>query len=380
MSGEHILFVDDEEQIRKLLSTYLSRQGYDVTVATDGYEALKAVRARTPQLVITDVSMPNMNGFELTRRLRADHRTARIPVLMLSARKEADDVLTGYSEGADEYVSKPIEMSVLAAKIDVLLKRVLATQGEMVKRRGRVILFVHGKGGSGATTLAANSAVALSETKLYRVSVLDLNLEFANIHMQLDLKPTTTLAHIAQLETSQIDEVVWSKLREQDRSGVQLISGSDLPENAELVTVPLVQHTIDHLRQAADYVIVDTPATFTQQVLAAVDASDAIAVVAEPHVASLKATKDWLDILDKLSYPRERTLLVLNRTTQSGLESDQVSRFFNRKADVVVPFTPVFDEAFDRGRPLVVLRPDNTAAKVMRDLAAQLTVLAPAGR
>ena len=98
------------------------------------------------------------------------------------------------------------------------------------------------------------------------------------------------------------------------------------------------------------------------------------------HVASLKATKDWLDILDKLSYPRERTLLVLNRTTQSGLESDQVSRFFNRKADVVVPFTPVFDEAFDRGRPLVVLRPDNTAAKVMRDLAAQLTVLAPAGR
>jgi len=380
VSGEHILFVDDEEQIRKLLSTYLSRQGYDVTVATDGYEALKAVRARTPQLVITDVSMPNMNGFELTRRLRADHRTARIPVLMLSARKEADDVLTGYSEGADEYVSKPIEMSVLAAKIDVLLKRVIATQGEMVKRRGRVILFVHGKGGSGATTLAANSAVALSETKLYRVSVLDLNLEFANIHMQLDLKPTTTLAHIAQLETSQIDEVVWSKLREQDRSGVQLISGSDLPENAELVTVPLVQHTLDHLRQAADYVIVDTPATFTQQVLAAVDASDAIAVVAEPHVASLKATKDWLDILDKLSYPRERTLLVLNRTTQSGLESDQVSRFFNRKADVVVPFTPVFDEAFDRGRPLVVLRPDNTAAKVMRDLAAQLTVLAPAGR
>ena len=380
MSGEHILFVDDEEQIRKLLSTYLGRQGYEVTIATDGYEALKAVRARLPQLVITDVSMPNMNGFELTRRLRADHRTARIPVLMLSARKEADDVLTGYSEGADEYVSKPIEMSVLAAKIDVLLKRVIATQGEMVKRRGRVILFVHGKGGSGATTLAANSAVALSETKLYRVSVLDLNLEFGNIHMQLDLKPAQTLAHIAQLETSQIDEVVWARLREQDRSGVQLIVGSDLPENAELVTVPLVQHSIDHLRQAADYVIVDTPTTFTQQVLAAVDASDAIAVVAEPHVASLKATKDWLDVLDKLSYPRERTLLVLNRTTQSGLESDQVARFFNRKPDVVVPFTPVFDEAFDRGRPLVVLRPDNTAAKVMRDLAAQLTVLAPAGR
>ena len=127
MAGEKILLVDDEEQIRKLVSTYLTRQGYDVATATDGYEALKAVRMKAPDLVITDVMMPNMNGFELTRRLRADYRTARIPILMLSARKEADDILTGYSEGADEYIAKPVEMAVLAAKIDVLIKRMRAT-------------------------------------------------------------------------------------------------------------------------------------------------------------------------------------------------------------------------------------------------------------
>lgn len=380
MSGEYILFVDDEEQIRKLLSTYLTRQGYEVGLAADGYEALKVVRQRAPALVITDVGMPNMNGFELTRRLRADHKTARIPVLMLSARKEADDVLTGYSEGADEYVAKPIEMTVLAAKIDVLLKRIKTTAGEMVKRRGRVILFAHGKGGAGATTLAVNSAVALAETKLYRVALLDLNLEFGNAHMQFDLKPAQTLAHLASLAPERVDDAIFARVLSQDRTGVQLVLGADAPENAELVTVPLVQQSIDRLRTSSDYVLVDTPATFTQQVLAAVDASDAIAVVAEPHVASLKAAKDWLDVLEKLSYPKERSLIILNRTTSSGLETDQVARFFNRKPDMVVPFTPVFDEASDRGRPLVVLRPDNAAAKVMRDLAAQLTVLAPAGR
>ncbi len=380
MSGEYILFVDDEEQIRKLLSTYLTRQGYEVGLATDGYEALKVVRQRAPALVITDVGMPNMNGFELTRRLRADHKTARIPVLMLSARREADDVLTGYSEGADEYVAKPIEMTVLAAKIDVLLKRIKTTAGEMVKRRGRVILFAHGKGGAGATTLAVNAAVALAETKLYRVALLDLNLEFGNAHMQFDLKPAQTLAHLASLGPERVDDAIFAKILSQDRTGVQLVVGADAPENAELVTVPLVQQSIDRLRTSSDYVLVDTPATFTQQVLAAVDASDAIALVAEPHVASLKAAKDWIDVLEKLSYPKERSLIVLNRTTSSGLETDQVARFFNRKPDMVVPFTPVFDEASDRGRPLVVLRPDNAAAKVMRDLAAQLTVLAPAGR
>src|SRR5205814_7012715 len=129
MAGARIVFVDVEEQTRELLSTWLSRHGYEVTLANAGWEALKAIRAKMPDLVITDVNMPNMNGFELTRRLRADHRTARIPVVMLSARKQADDVLTGYAEGADEYIPKPVEMAVLSAKIEVLIKRFRATQG-----------------------------------------------------------------------------------------------------------------------------------------------------------------------------------------------------------------------------------------------------------
>lgn len=380
MTGERILFVDDEAQIRKLLSTYLTRQGYEVVTANDGYEALKSVRASAPALVITDVMMPNMNGFELTRRLRADHRTARIPVLMLSARKEADDILTGYSEGADEYVAKPVEMAILAAKIDVLLKRVKMTSGEIVKRRGRVILFAHGKGGAGVTTLAVNAAVALAETKLYRVGLLDLNLEFGNAQMHFDMKPAQTLAHLAQLDPAQLDDDTFSKLLNQDATGVQVVISSDAPQNAELVTVPLVQHGIDRLRAVTDYVVLDTPATFSQQVLAAIDASDAIVVVAEPHMTSLKAAKDWFDVLGKLSYPKERCILVINRTTQAGLETDQVARMLDRRPDLVVPYTAVFDEASDRGRPLVVLRPENAVAKVMRDLAAQLAVLAPAGR
>src|SRR2546423_12067746 len=153
--GERILFVDDEEQIRKLLSTCLTRHGYEVRVANDGWEALKAIRATAPDLVITDVNMPNMNGLELTRRMRADHRTARIPVIMLSARKQADDVLTGYAEGADEYVPKPVEMAVLEAKIEVLIKRFPTTKGDgATKRGGNDILFPRGQGRAGLAVVA----------------------------------------------------------------------------------------------------------------------------------------------------------------------------------------------------------------------------------
>jgi pilus assembly protein CpaE len=381
VAGERILFVDDEEQIRKLLSTWLARHGYEVSLANDGWEALKSIRAKAPDLVITDVNMPNMNGLELTRRMRADHRTARIPVVMLSARKQADDVLTGYAEGADEYVPKPVEMAVLEAKIGVLIRRFRTTSGEAAaKRGGNVIVFVHGKGGVGCTTLAVNAAVALAATTIYRVSLLDLNLEFGNAPMLMNLTSGRTLADLAEGAHEQLDEATFGQYLEQDRSGVRVLAGCDVPERAELVTVPAVQQAIDHLQKQSDYVVIDAPASFSQQVLAAMDVADGVVIVTAAHLPSLKATKQALEVLEKLSYPQERTVLVVNRTSAAGVEMDHVARFFNRKPDIVVPYTQACDDAADRGRPLAVLHPDSAAAKVIRDLAARIAVAAPAGR
>jgi pilus assembly protein CpaE len=210
--------------------------------------------------------------------------------------------------------------------------------------------------------------------------LLDLNLEFATAHMYLDLKPVRSLSDLASLDPTEVDDEALSELQVEDASGVKLILGSAAPQDAELVSVPLVQHGIDHLRAIADYVFVDTPAAFTQQVLAALDAADIVVVVTAAHLASVKAAKDWLNVLEKLSYPEERAVLVLNRTSQGGLDTEQVARFLDRRAAIVIPFTAVFDECADRGRPLVVLRPDNVAAKVMRDLAEHLTLVAVPGR
>ena len=381
MPGERILFVDDEEQIRKLLSTWLGRRGYDVAVANDGWEALKAMRARAPVLVITDVNMPNMNGLELTRRMRADHRTARIPVIMLSARKQADDVLSGYAEGADEYVPKPVEMAILEAKIEVLIRRFRTAKGDAAaKRGGNVVMFLHGKGGVGCTTLAVNAAVALAGTTIYRVTLLDLNLEFGNAPMMMNLSSRRTLADLAETAHEELDETAFGTYLEQDRSGVRVLAGPDLPERAELVTVPAIQQVVDLLQKQSDYVVVDAPASFSQHVLAVLDVADAAVIVTAAHLPSLKATKLALDVLEKLSFPSERTVLVVNRTSSAGVEMDHVARFFNRKPDVVVPYTEASDDAADRGRPLTVLHPDNAASKAIRDLAARIAVAAPAGR
>jgi DNA-binding response OmpR family regulator len=379
MAGERVLFVDDEGQIRKLVQAFLTRHGYVVTTATDGYEALREIKKERPHIVITDVGMPNLNGLELTRRIRAEAATARLPVIMLSAKKQADDILAGYAQGADEYVAKPVELAVLAAKVDLLLKRVRVADGVAAEpvANGRVCVLLHGKGGVGATTMAVNAALALASTMIYRVSVLDLSLEFANAGMLMDLKPQQTLADLSSVRIEDMSEDLFELFIARHASGVRLVSGADRPELAELVTVPAVHHAIDRLKATSDYVVVDTAATFTQHTLAAIDSADVLAVVTSAHLASLKSANDLFAVIDKLGIPKERTLLVLNRITASGLQTDQVIRFFGRKPDVIIPFTAPFDDAADAGRPLVASSPSNAGAVSVRDLAAQFTVVAP---
>jgi diguanylate cyclase (GGDEF)-like protein len=121
--GESLLVVDDDPFIARLLEIELRAAGYDVRVAADGGVALDAARERCPDLVLADVMMPNMDGFELTRRLRQDPRTATVSVIMLTARGLSADKLEGFAIGADDYIVKPFDTPELLARIRGVLRR-----------------------------------------------------------------------------------------------------------------------------------------------------------------------------------------------------------------------------------------------------------------
>ncbi len=116
-----VLVVDDEENIRELLSVSLKFQGYDVTTAVDGPNAIDLARVQRPDVVILDVMMPGMDGFGLLRRLRADGLQA--PALFLSARDSVEDKVTGLTIGGDDYVTKPFSLEEVVARLEVLLRR-----------------------------------------------------------------------------------------------------------------------------------------------------------------------------------------------------------------------------------------------------------------
>lgn len=123
MSKKSILVVDDEEDILELVRFNLSREGYRVLAAMSGEEALKTTRLQLPDLLVLDLMLPGIDGLEVTRRLRADDRTRHIPIVMLTAKGEEADVVTGLELGADDYVVKPFSPRILAARIKAVLRR-----------------------------------------------------------------------------------------------------------------------------------------------------------------------------------------------------------------------------------------------------------------
>jgi DNA-binding response OmpR family regulator len=122
-AGPVILAADDDEDILELVTFRLERSGYTVVQARDGEEAFQLAKDTKPDLAVLDVMMPKMDGFELTRRLRAEETTSRIPIILLTARAQDADLQQGFDAGADDYIRKPFSPQELRARVQSILGR-----------------------------------------------------------------------------------------------------------------------------------------------------------------------------------------------------------------------------------------------------------------
>jgi DNA-binding response OmpR family regulator len=128
-----ILLVDDDKTLQTVLTRYLEKRGYSVTVVTSGIQGLKVFSQDPPDLVVSDVMMPGMDGFEFCRRLRATRPGQLVPFLFLTAKKDLEDRVQGHYMGADDYVTKPFEPAELMAKIESQLERSRRIHSEMIR-------------------------------------------------------------------------------------------------------------------------------------------------------------------------------------------------------------------------------------------------------
>jgi two-component system, OmpR family, phosphate regulon response regulator PhoB len=138
MAKQKILIIEDERALQEVLTYNLEREGFEVSVAADGQDGIRKARSFEPDVILLDLMLPVIDGLEVCRQLRADVKTQRIRILMLTARSEEVDEIVGFNMGADDYVTKPFKIKPLIHRIKALLRR------EGVEKSSRDVVSVHG--------------------------------------------------------------------------------------------------------------------------------------------------------------------------------------------------------------------------------------------
>lgn len=239
------------------------------------------------------------------------------------------------------------------------------SQGRKV---GEMIAVLGPKGGTGKTLTSCNLAAALATTGA-SVVLVDLDLQFGDVGLALGLRPEKTLYDLATSGGTMDAEKI-SDFMMTHPSGLRALLAPRRPDEAGAVGVEFTRHLFDTLREMVDYVIVDTPPGFTPEVIAAIDRSSSVCVVAMLDALSLKNTKLALETLDRMEYDRSRVKLVLNRAdSRVGVTAEDVTKLLGQAPDVRVPSHRDITRSVNEATPVVLSGSNAETKRAFQTLA-----------
>jgi len=375
-----ILAIDDSPIIHKIITAALTPLGYQVVTALDGEQGLAMVRSTRPDLVITDVMMPGMDGYEVTRRLRRDPAFAYLPILVLTSQSSLDEKIRAFEAGADDHVVKPFEPGELAARLAVLLRRGQVAQtaqslGATTDERARLIAVHSLRGGVGCSSLAVNTALGLAGLWDGKTILLDLVTTSGQDALMLDMPLRRTWADIAALAPNTLDWTALETIVGQHASGLHLIAAPTSPTDSEHITSAHIDAMLQLLTMRYDYIVTDLGHDFGEISLRALDAADLILLVLAPDLASIRSASAAVETYHKLGYPSERIHVVLNWTFQrQGFARKDIETALRLPVQLVLPFAPDhFVASINRGLPLLYAHPEDPVAALIEDHAYRLS-------
>jgi Flp pilus assembly CpaE family ATPase len=296
--AHRILLVDDDPVLLKTLGLAFHRAGYEVVVALDGPEALRKVEERPPDIIILDIMLPGMDGFEVCQRLRQLPVAEHIPIIMLSALGRVEDKLAGFSAGADDYLVKPVAPQEMLTRVQILLARSARLMETRRSTQSRVVAFIGVKGGVGTTTLAVNVALIAAQDGR-RTVLVDLHPEGGLAIAQLGLVPRVSLEDLVQYAADSIDEKLLGRHLLSHRTGLRILPAPLVPQKATNSLSSQHVHTIlDLVMQQANLVVVDLPPLLCPTTWVVLQRADCIALVTEADSIAISTTQRWLKLLE----------------------------------------------------------------------------------
>ncbi|MGE5553697.1 MAG: AAA family ATPase [Betaproteobacteria bacterium] len=372
-----VLVVDDSAEARENIDKLL-RFDEEIEVvgeAENGLAALAKAKELHPDVILMDINMPVMDGITATERLSVE--VPESGIVMISVQGEAEYLRKAMTAGAREYLVKPFAGDDLANAI----KKVAELQGKLRRARqteaatvaeGKVIAVFSPKGGVGKTTLAANLAVAMAKEVKAQVALVDLDLQFGNVGVLMDIAPPRTIADLVREKT--IDADIVSSYLVDHQSGVKILPAPFRPEQADMVTGAHVSQILSALRRMVNYIIVDTPQAFTETTLAVLDQADPILLLATLELPAVKNVKLSLDVMASLKYPPEKIRLVLNRySDEIGIPRETLERSLHFPVSARIPSDGrTVVASLNNGIPFYLTNPKSKVAQAVRELALQI--------
>ena len=372
--AQTILIIDDDIDTLKLVGIMLERKGFRILASTTGEKGLKLTENEIPDLILLDVMMPDINGYDIARSIRSNPNTESIPIIMFTARSQVDDKVEGLEAGADAYITKPARPRELFAQVNSVLKRSphrAGGVGVVAPRKGKLIGVIASKGGIGISTLAINLAIEMHNQSGKEILLSDFRPGQGTISMDLDVQNTSGLTKLLE-EEGDLSTLMPDALIEH-RSGIKTLLSSYQPSESRYVNYT------DQFRQIAlavqtqaDYIILDLGPSLTPIATTVLPECDKILICLEPSPGNITQTKILIQDLINSGIGEGRFFITLINRQRSGVQLswEQAENQLERKIDQI--FTPVPELAYQSAMtktPMILRADDNMTADQFRDLA-----------
>ena len=369
-----ILVVDDSPMMVKMVRDQLEHKGFQVNTAQDGLACIRTAEEWNPDLILMDVMMPEMDGYEACARLRSMEATAHIPIMMLTAKATVADKAKGFEAGADDYLTKPFDAAELGLRISALFRRTERLTRDDAPEQGRVISVFTLRGGAGSSSLAVNLAVGLSRLWNEPVPLVDLSLPVGVCDAMVNLQPRNRLDDLVGHTLADLDGDMIDGYLTVHENGIRLLGGFLEPVNAESLTEKHVAFILEHLRQRYNHVVLDLGHDFSPPTVAALDWSDKTLMPITPDFNSARLAQVSLGVFESLGYDHDPDIIINWTFGQKGISRKQLEGYLKSPVRFVIPHSEgLWSEAINSGVPLITSDPSSPLVALLEDMAWKMS-------
>lgn len=375
-----ILVIDDEPMYFKMVDHALKSQRYEVDYSKNGMEGLRMVSQTMPDVVIIDVRLPDLSGYEVAQRLRRDPRYGIIPIMFLTSQGDLSDKLKAFEVGADDYIVKPFQPEELVARINLLVRRSealrAARQAEGEPKERASVIAVHSlRGGVGTSSIAVNLAMAFQRLWERPTLLIDAVLNAGQVALMLNVSPVHTWDDFTGLHVSEMDDAMINSIVGKHSNGLQYIAAPTYPIAYDSLSDDVWNASIEYLCNDFDIMVIDTAHDFSNVTIQMLNTADHILMVLAPEMASIRAAVCALNIYEKLGYADDKIVPVVNNIfPQTGIKLNQIEKVLKRPVKYALPYVPnEFIRAINFGEPVVGNNLDSPATLIFEDAAFEMS-------